>query len=64
MIKLVHIIDGLGWAGMEQMVKTLVLRIDKTRFDVTLLSEIPMKESVKDQAEFLKRNRVCLNLIF
>ena len=58
MIKVVHIIDGLGWAGMEQMVASLVCRIDKSKFQVFLLSEIPMKKSVIDQVAFLKSQGV------
>lgn len=57
-VKVVHVIDGLGWAGMEQMVASLVRRIDKSRFDVTLLSELPMKESVRDQVDFLRSEGV------
>lgn len=57
-IKVVHVIDGLGWAGMEQMVASLVCRIDKSKFEVTLLSELPMKDSVKEQADLLRDNGV------
>lgn len=58
MNKVVHVIDGLGWAGMEQMVKELVLSLDKKLFHVVLLSEMPMKESVREQVAMLKKNDV------
>lgn len=58
MIRVVHVMDGLGWAGMEQMVKSLVCHIDKSKFNVILLSEIPMKESVRGQVAELNQKGV------
>lgn len=50
--------DGLGWAGMEHMVQSLVSNMDKKRFKVYLLSEIPMKDSVRGEVEKLKAHGV------
>lgn len=58
MIKVVHVMDGLGWAGMEHMVQSLVSNMDKKRFKVYLLSEIPMKDSVRGEVEKLKAHGV------
>ncbi|MBC2733186.1 MAG: glycosyltransferase [Desulfobacteraceae bacterium] len=63
MISIVHVIDGLGWAGMEHMVASLVRCIDKKRFKVTLLSEIPMRDSVVEQAAFLEKEGVRVRFL-
>ena len=45
MIKLLHLIHGLSPGGAETLVKNYLLNLDKTRFDVVLVSLYHEKES-------------------